>query len=313
MQNHHSLGFCLNTMNDLHLRYIVATATLGSLTKASQELMIAQPNLSRIIQGMEETLGISLFIRSSKGVRLTPEGKRFVDKAQAVLADIDDLEKMFADSPSVQQLFSVSVPGGTYLTEAFARFSAGMTEGCEFTCLVRTTTEAIQDLAENRCHLGIIRYPFREEQHIRALLEEKHLSKELVADFVCSVLVSCDSPLAGRRSISLKELDALIEISGTESACSETKDDAVPHRQRMFVSDRAAQFDVLQHNSRAYLWSSPVPQEVLTPFHLVQLTCSDNPEVYRDMLIYRSDYRLTALDKQFITEVVQSKRRAMPS
>ena len=100
-------------MNDLHLRYIVATATLGSLTKASQELMIAQPNLSRIIQGMEETLGISLFIRSSKGVRLTPEGKRFVDKAQAVLADIDDLEKMFADSPSVQQLCSVSVPGGT--------------------------------------------------------------------------------------------------------------------------------------------------------------------------------------------------------
>ena len=54
-------------MNMLHIKYAVEVARVGSLNKAAQNLIIAQPNLSRSIKELEGDLGIKIFDRSSKG------------------------------------------------------------------------------------------------------------------------------------------------------------------------------------------------------------------------------------------------------
>ena len=59
------------------------------------------------------------------------------------------------------------------------------------------------------------------------------------------------------------------------------------------------------------MWVSPLPDRMLHLLHLVQRECADHPRVYRDMLIRRKDYRLTELDKRFITELTHSKRACM--
>ena len=55
-------------MNTQHLKYVVEVERTGSITQAADNLYMAQPNLSKAIKELEDTLGISIFRRTSKGV-----------------------------------------------------------------------------------------------------------------------------------------------------------------------------------------------------------------------------------------------------
>lgn len=68
-----------------HLRYFVAVAETGSLSRAAEKLYIAQPPLSLQIRQLEEELGTPLFTRHPKGVRLTPAGEALLAEARALL------------------------------------------------------------------------------------------------------------------------------------------------------------------------------------------------------------------------------------
>jgi len=54
---------------------------------------------------------------------------------------------------------------------------------------------------------------------------------------------------------------------------------------------------------------SPIPQETLDKYNLVEIICKSNERAYRDVLIYRSGYKFSDLDKLFITEVCKAKRQ----
>jgi LysR family transcriptional regulator, benzoate and cis,cis-muconate-responsive activator of ben and cat genes len=80
---------CLKGTADIvelrHLRYFVTVAELLNFTKAATKLHVAQPALGRQIRDLERELGVPLFERSSRFVRLTDAGKAFVTEARAVL------------------------------------------------------------------------------------------------------------------------------------------------------------------------------------------------------------------------------------
>ena len=81
-------------MNILHMKYAVEVARIGSINKAAEQLYIAQPNLSRCIKELEADLGIVIFDRTFKGMKLTPDGEEFIHYAQKVLSQIDDIENI---------------------------------------------------------------------------------------------------------------------------------------------------------------------------------------------------------------------------
>ena len=82
-------------LNLLHMKYAVEVARLGSLNKAAESLLTAQPNISRSIKELEADLGISIFSRSAKGMVLTPAGEEFINYAQSILKQIDDVEALY--------------------------------------------------------------------------------------------------------------------------------------------------------------------------------------------------------------------------
>src|ERR1700733_5594431 len=73
-----------------HLRYFLAVGELLSFTKASAQLRIAQPALSRRIQDLEDEIGVDLLRRSPRGVSLTAEGKLFLEKTRGLLKLADE-------------------------------------------------------------------------------------------------------------------------------------------------------------------------------------------------------------------------------
>lgn len=72
-------------------------ANTGNITKASEELMISQPAISKSIKNLEEQLGGDLFIRTKRGVILTEEGKEFYQYIKKAMEYIDNAERKFND------------------------------------------------------------------------------------------------------------------------------------------------------------------------------------------------------------------------
>lgn len=80
------------------LRTLIHVAELGSLSKAADRLRIVQPALSRQIRMLEAELGVRLFDRHGRGMVLTERGAAALAHARRVIAEVDDLRLVGADS-----------------------------------------------------------------------------------------------------------------------------------------------------------------------------------------------------------------------
>ena len=153
-------------MNILHVKYAAEVARLGSLNKAAETLMVAQPNISRSIKELEADLGITLFQRSAKGMVLTPDGEEFMDYARDILNRINKLEHSYRDGSHKKRKFGVSVPRACYISAAFAEFSKNIGNGdVEIYYKETNSKKTIQKVLDNEYKLGIIRYSEAYDKH----------------------------------------------------------------------------------------------------------------------------------------------------
>lgn len=201
-------------MNILHMKYAVEVARLGSLSKASEALLIAQPNISRSIKELEADLGITIFNRSAKGMFLTPEGEEFIGYAQGILKQIDHVEMLYKKGSPQKQRFSISVPRACYISEAFAQFSKSLgPEPAEIFYKETNSQRTIHNILDNDYRLGIIRYAENYDKYFKALLEEKGLCGETIAEFSYLLIMSANHELASKATVTFDDLEPFIEIA----------------------------------------------------------------------------------------------------
>ena len=308
-------------MNILHMKYAVEVARLGSLNKAAETLMIAQPNISRSIKELEADLGITIFQRSAKGMVLTPDGEEFIDHAKDILLRINKIEQSYKDGSHKKRKFSISVPRACYISAAMADFSKTLGDSpVEIYYKETNSKKTIKKLLENEYKLGIIRYSDNYDKYYKSMLEEKGLCYELVAEFSYVLIMSRNNPLAQKDVITYDDLSNYTEIAHADPyvptlSMSKVFREELPDKvnQRIFVFERASQFDLLSENPNTFMWVSPASQQVLDRYDLVQRTCEGNKKIYKDVLIYHKGYKLTKLYKNFITALCNAKRRFIKS
>ena len=84
-------------MNFQQLRYFSSVAQHGSLSRAAENLRIAQPALTRQVQLLERELGVVLFVRRARGVALTEAGKILLNRCETVLRSVERVKSELGD------------------------------------------------------------------------------------------------------------------------------------------------------------------------------------------------------------------------
>lgn len=300
-------------MNILYMRYAVEVAKTGSVNKASDNLYVAQPNLSRAVKELEADLGVSLFKRTSKGMMLTRDGEKFIRAAEHILAEMDDLQSLFGKGVKNRIAFSLSAPGCCRISAAFANFTGLLPPDAvsEITYTEASAADTLENVTHGGCRLGIIRYAPEHDESLKEELDGKGLRFEALYGSRREIITSSASPLANRPSISEKDL-----LPYTEAACDSiyvpllSKAEKDTAQKRIFAKERASRYELIRSNPDVYARECGVMQSALDRYGLVKKVCEDDNTIYRDVLIYRNGCRLTDYDKLFISclnETLQNK------
>lgn len=89
----------LASMSLDQLSYFVAVAEEQHLTRAAKRLHVSQPPLSRQIQQLEDELGVRLFERTPKGMRLLPTGETLLTRARHILGLVEQVRTELTGNP----------------------------------------------------------------------------------------------------------------------------------------------------------------------------------------------------------------------
>jgi len=299
------------------MKYTIKIAETKSINKAAEELFVGASALSRAVKELEAELGVRLFERSAKGMFLTPDGELFVKYAKKVLKQIDDIENIFKDGTTVKNQFSISVPRSSYIAIAFAEFSKKVDLKSETEMFYRETNayRVINNILKEDYKLGILRYQKQYDAFYKTMMSEKGLVGELITEFSYVLVMSKDSPLLKTKNIHFGDLEGYVEIAHADPyvpslPMSAIKKEEIPDHKgnRIFVFERASQFELLSKNTNTYMWVSSIPNDLLKRYNLIEVECDDNKRVYKDILVYRDNYKLSDLDNMFIEELIKSER-----
>jgi DNA-binding transcriptional LysR family regulator len=300
-------------MNTLHLKYAIEIERSGSITQAAENLYMAQPNLSKAIKELEDTLGISIFKRTSKGVVPTQKGNEFLTYAKNIINQIEKMEAAFIPAKTGRQCIHISIPRGSYIANGFTKFVSELDQDKEIEIRIKETNsmEAINNIVDDCFNLGIIRYQTLYENYFLDYLAEKELCHDLIWEFEYLAVMSKNHPLADATEVNNQQLEDYIEIVHGDTAIPYIATPELQKRKqankRIYVYERSIQFDLLTHIPSTYMWVSPIPDELLDRYQLVQRKCRVSNHKYKDILIYPKGYRFSDLDKKLIDKLYEAK------
>lgn len=189
------------------LKYALTIADCNSINEASKQLFISQPSLSETIRELETELGFDIFLRSNRGIVITPEGEEFLGYARQVTEQFGLLKSKYIDKKTKEK-FSVSTQHYTFAVQAFVETvkKTGM-EQYEFAVHETTTTSVIENVKNFKSEIGVLYQNDFNENVLNKMFRENGL--EFVELFQCDTFVYLWSghPLAGQQMISMEELD----------------------------------------------------------------------------------------------------------
>ena len=294
-------------MNTQYFLYAIEVEKTGSITQAAHNLFMSQPTLSKAIKDLEESVGFSVFKRTSKGVVPTQKGTEFLAHARKIAAQIRKMEQALQAQDISNQLFSLAIPRVSYIARAASEFACAFDDRKDMEIDIRETNSmhVIDAVAYGHYVLGIIRCHVEDEDYFLKNLAEKGLQHETVWQSEYMALMRQDHPLARQEVLRGADFAPYIEIAfGDEEVpyirVSESRSgELLEHTKRILVYDRAMQLDLLRTNPAAYGWASAVPKDILERNNLIQRKCVRSRQ-FKDILISRAGYRFSKLDRTFL-------------
>jgi LysR family hydrogen peroxide-inducible transcriptional activator len=243
---------------ELHqLRYFCAIAETGSFSKAAVKTHISQPSLSQQIRKLEDELGVKLFDRLGRSVRLTEFGQSFLPRARTVLRDLEAArsEVIERKSSSGGPLCIGAIPtiAPYFLPEVLPKFSRDWPQA-NLSVVEEITPQLLEKLRAGSIDIAIVALPLQVHGH-------EFESHPLVTEKLFAVLPKKHT-LSKRHSVSLRELEADPFLLLRDGHCFRATTVAACNRARMNpqVVFESGQFSSILSMVSAGLGVSVVPQ-----------------------------------------------------
>ena len=263
------------------LRTFIEVARLEHLGRAADALQSDQSTVSRKIARLEHELGVPLFERIGRSIRLTKAGRRFVGRAERILDEIRDAVAEAAGTVSAEtgevHLGFLHTVGARWLPTRLARFLEQY-PGVRFILEEGTAGEVVSGLLEGRFDLGILGPPPPNTPE----LELVPLFRERI-----SVVVPAQHRLAGRTSVTLRDVSGEpVILPRSRSGLRKVIDDAFA---RQGLSEHVAyegdDFAIIEGLVEAGLGITLLPTPLPTPSTRVVVIPLRDPPIARTMAI----------------------------
>ncbi len=188
-----------------YLNYFMKICQTRSMNKAAEELFISQPALSKSMRNLEKELKVTLFVRSNKGISLTPEGEKLLKHARLILGQFALLENLHEEEPYRQ--LSVSAFPCLIPSEILISYKKDPEYGKSHIdyqeCRVG---QIIENVYHSVSEIGILQY----NNYQISVLTKKLKSSDLELHNLCqkewAVAVGKNSPLYDQKTVTLQEL-----------------------------------------------------------------------------------------------------------
>ena len=194
-------------MNMNQLKYVLAAAGSSSIREASTKLYVSQPALSASIRELEEELGILIFDRTNKGISLTDEGREFLSYAKKAVGQYEVLEERYLSKDSDKERFSVSTQHYNFAIKAFTVVIRETDPDKYIFSIHETKTkEVLEDVRHLKSEVGIVSFSGSNEALIKKLFRDYQLDFTPLMKRETYVYVWKDHPFAGKKEISIDEM-----------------------------------------------------------------------------------------------------------
>ena len=189
------------------IKYVITVAEKGSMNKAAEELFVAQPTLTAAIHELEKEVGITIFIRTSRGVFLTSEGQEFLNDARQLYQEYEWISDKYSDVSTIKQKFSVSSQHYSFVDKAFVETVKQFgTQSFDFSIREEETSRVIENVKEMRSQVGIIFLSDFNRKILTKLLHDGGLEFNHIIDTSAYVYLWKKHPLASNAFITFDEL-----------------------------------------------------------------------------------------------------------
>jgi DNA-binding transcriptional LysR family regulator len=194
-------GIIDSAMELRHLRYFLAVGEALSFTRAAVKLRVAQPALSRQVQDLEDEIGVDLLRRSRRGMKLTAEGKNFLEEVRELLKRVDEsVERVRALARGEYGELHIGfapVPTAEILPPALAAFRKAVPR-VKLSLHDLSTDEIISGLRDAALELGVLIEPTAEQA--------AGIEFESLRTYPYCVAMFASHPFARLKSIPLEKL-----------------------------------------------------------------------------------------------------------
>lgn len=296
------------------LKYALTIADCGSMNEAAKQLFISQPSLSETMKELEMEIGIDIFLRSNRGISLTPEGEEFLGYARQVTEQFGLLQSRYIEKTKKEK-FSVSTQHYTFAVKAFVETvkKLGM-ERYEYAVHETTTYDIITNVRSFKSEIGVLYLnDFNEKVMMKTIQENGLEFKEL---FSCNTFVYLWSghPLAQNETISMEELDDYPCLSFDQGKyhslflAEEMKSD-YEYKRLIKANDRATLLNLMV-GLNAYTLCSGIICEELNGSDYMAVPLKET-ERMRIGYIVRKGQKVSKIGKLYIEELKKYKEMAM--
>ena len=189
------------------LTYLVTAAECGNMTEAAEKLFISQPSLSAAIKNLEEEMGVTIFVRSNKGIVPTRDGEELLSYARMLLEQAEIMKERFVKDTSREPKFAVSCQHYSFAVNAFVDIVKEY-DADQYSFILRETQtgEIIEDVANGKSELGILYLSEHNEDVLLKLLKKNSLIFEEIYVADPHVFISREHPLAEKKLVRTDDL-----------------------------------------------------------------------------------------------------------